>query len=189
MKSGSTIFDACKKENIRTNIFYDVITKKQKDELSAYRIINKIIKNNCDNDINLFNKIITSQIIKSANNLPIRYFDDNIEEQLKDIDNNVVFDNDYLNHAIKLNQTLAIPEFCWHQDLSVEIKRSLITLTDKEQQVLIKYFGLDCVEMTLEEIAKEMYLSRNRVRQIKEKALRRLSHPSRIKNLKSYFYV
>jgi RNA polymerase primary sigma factor len=71
--------------------------------------------------------------------------------------------------------------------LTREVQRALATLTEREAQVLSLYFGLNRTEaMTLEEIGEEFNLTRERVRQIKEKATRRLRHTSRSKGLKSY---
>jgi RNA polymerase primary sigma factor len=68
-----------------------------------------------------------------------------------------------------------------------EIKRSLDTLTQREADVITYYFGLDQGHsMTLEEIGEKFNLTRERVRQIKEKATRRLRHNSRSKALKDY---
>lgn len=71
--------------------------------------------------------------------------------------------------------------------LSVEIQRVLATLTAREADVIGLYFGLNNnPAMTLEEIGERYSLTRERVRQIKEKATRRLRHTSRSKNLKTY---
>ena len=68
-----------------------------------------------------------------------------------------------------------------------EIERSLSTLTSREADVIRLYFGLNGEHpMTLEEIGERFDLTRERVRQIKEKAIRRLKHTSRSKILKSY---
>jgi len=73
------------------------------------------------------------------------------------------------------------------ESLTVEIKRALATLTEREGQVITLYFGLGMEHgATLEEIAMKFDLTRERVRQIKEKAIRRLKHTSRSKNLKAY---
>jgi RNA polymerase primary sigma factor len=73
------------------------------------------------------------------------------------------------------------------ESLSREIQRSLSTLTEKERDVINLYFGLGMAHgLTLEEIATKFDLTRERVRQIKEKAIRRLKHTSRSKLLKSY---
>jgi RNA polymerase primary sigma factor len=68
-----------------------------------------------------------------------------------------------------------------------EVQRTLSTLTQRESDVLAYYFGLNGKHpMTLEEIGEKFNLTRERVRQIKEKATRRLRHSSRSKVLKSY---
>ncbi len=71
--------------------------------------------------------------------------------------------------------------------LRQEIERSLNTLTTREADVVRLYFGLNgATSLTLEEIGARFYLTRERVRQIKEKAVRRLKHTSRSKLLKTY---
>jgi len=74
-----------------------------------------------------------------------------------------------------------------HESLKIEILRALETLTPREADVLKLYFGLgDSHPMTLEEIGETFDLTRERVRQIKEKAIRRLKHTSRSKILRTY---
>ena len=71
--------------------------------------------------------------------------------------------------------------------LRTEIERSLATLTPREGDVIRLYFGLNGQHpLTLEEIGEKFDLTRERVRQIKEKAIRRLKHTSRSKILKTY---
>ncbi|WP_296313606.1 sigma-70 family RNA polymerase sigma factor [Winogradskyella sp. UBA3174] len=74
-----------------------------------------------------------------------------------------------------------------HESLRTEIERALETLTPREADVIRLYFGLASEHpMTLEEIGETFDLTRERVRQIKEKAIRRLKHTSRSKILKTY---
>ena len=74
-----------------------------------------------------------------------------------------------------------------HESLKTEIERALETLTPREADVVRLYFGLgEQHAMTLEEIDETFDLTRERVRQIKEKAIRRLKHTSRSKILKTY---
>ena len=74
-----------------------------------------------------------------------------------------------------------------HESLRTEIERALETLTPREADVVRLYFGLAGQHsMTLEEIGETFDLTRERVRQIKEKAIRRLKHTSRSKILKTY---
>lgn len=73
------------------------------------------------------------------------------------------------------------------ESLKAEVSRILKLLTDKEQKVLRAFFGIDgSPEMTLDEIGEKYNLTRERVRQIKEKALDRLRHNTKNKLLKSY---
>ena len=73
-----------------------------------------------------------------------------------------------------------------NESLATEVDRALDTLTDREKDIIKHFFGIGCSEMTLEEIGEKFDLTRERVRQIKEKAIRRLRHSSRSKLLKSY---
>src|SRR6187399_1761031 len=74
-----------------------------------------------------------------------------------------------------------------NSSLRREVQRALSTLTQRESDVIALYFGLNGEHaMTLEEIGEKFSLTRERVRQIKEKAIRRLRHTSRSKALKPY---
>ena len=73
-----------------------------------------------------------------------------------------------------------------NESLSKEIDRALDTLTPRENDIVRMFFGIGGPEMTLEEIGSTFGLTRERVRQIKEKAIRRLRQNSRNKLLKSY---
>ncbi|MBU0764222.1 MAG: RNA polymerase sigma factor RpoD/SigA, partial [Bacteroidetes bacterium] len=68
-----------------------------------------------------------------------------------------------------------------NESLSKEIDRALATLTERERDIIKLFFGIGVQEMTLEEIGERFGLTRERVRQIKEKAIRRLRHTSRSK--------
>ncbi|WP_026899347.1 sigma-70 family RNA polymerase sigma factor [Daejeonella oryzae] len=73
------------------------------------------------------------------------------------------------------------------ESLSEEIRRSLATLTEREREIIVLFFGLSTNHpLSLEEIGEKFNLTRERVRQIKDKALQRLRHTSRSKILKSY---
>ncbi|HIW11304.1 MAG TPA: sigma-70 family RNA polymerase sigma factor [Candidatus Rikenella faecigallinarum] len=73
-----------------------------------------------------------------------------------------------------------------NESLSTEVERALSTLTERERDIVKYFFGIGTSEMTLEEIGEKFGLTRERVRQIKEKAIRRLRHSSRSKQLKTY---
>ena len=73
------------------------------------------------------------------------------------------------------------------ESLKVEVRRALNTLSEREAQVIRLYFGLDQEHsLTLEEVGEKFNLTRERIRQIKEKAIRRLRHASRSKALRAY---
>jgi len=73
------------------------------------------------------------------------------------------------------------------ESLKTEIARALSTLSEREAEVLRLYYGIETDHaMTLEEIGEKFNLTRERVRQIKEKAIRRLRHASKSKHLRTY---
>jgi len=78
-------------------------------------------------------------------------------------------------------------EETYSRALSDDMEKALATLSDRERQILSMYFGLNSEEpLTLEEIGKELGLTRERIRQIKEKAIVRLRHSSRARFLQGY---
>ena len=88
---------------------------------------------------------------------------------------------------ITSDDDIASDEMLINESLQKEIKRSLDTLSEKERSVVNLYYGIGMNHgLTLDEIGDKFDLTRERVRQIKEKAIRRLKHPSRSKILKSY---
>ncbi len=73
------------------------------------------------------------------------------------------------------------------ESLRTEVERALKSLTDREAEVIRLYFGIEREHpLTLEEIGEKFNLTRERVRQIKEKAIRRLRHATRSKALRAY---
>ena len=72
------------------------------------------------------------------------------------------------------------------ESLAKEIDRALDTLSQREKEIIQMFFGIGESEKTLEEIGDRFNLTRERVRQIKEKAIRRLRSSNRSKLLKSY---
>ena len=73
-----------------------------------------------------------------------------------------------------------------NESLSKEIERAFSTLTERERSILKYSFGIGCQELSLEEIGDQYGLTRERVRQIREKAIRRLRNTSRSTLLKAY---
>lgn len=97
-------------------------------------------------------------------------------------DENTTLEDKLENHDFPTTDDWLINESC-----SYEIKNALHTLDYREAQILELYYGLNWKKaLTLEEISEEFDLTRERVRQIKEKAIRRLRHTGRSKNLKQY---
>lgn len=96
-------------------------------------------------------------------------------------------DDSHLGDFIK-DDTIAGPEdAASYSVLRDQISKLLDTLTEREQRVLILRFGLkDGKTRTLEEVGKEFNVTRERIRQIEAKALRKLRHPSRARMLKGY---
>ena len=73
-----------------------------------------------------------------------------------------------------------------NESLSKEVDRALATLTPREAEIIRKFFGIGMPEKTLEEIGDDLHLTRERVRQIKEKAIHKLQGSSRCRILKTY---
>ncbi|MGH2574670.1 MAG: sigma-70 family RNA polymerase sigma factor [Ignavibacteria bacterium] len=86
------------------------------------------------------------------------------------------------------NQNQPLPDHnLINESLKIEIQRALNTLSPRERDVIKLYYGLEKENpLTLEEIGEKFKLTRERVRQIKEKAIRRLKHASKSKVLKAY---
>ncbi len=95
-------------------------------------------------------------------------------------------DNSLLDVLVN-NDSPNADNFLMRESLQREIERSLSTLTERERDVIRLFFGIGMNHgLTLEEIGAKFDLTRERVRQIKEKAIRRLRHTSRSKLLKAY---
>ena len=96
-------------------------------------------------------------------------------------------DDSHLGDFIKDESSLSPEEYATNEILKEEIKSVLATLQPREQQVLELRFGLiDGTSYTLEEVGKRFNVTRERIRQIEAKALRKLRHPSRAKKLKDF---
>jgi RNA polymerase primary sigma factor len=132
----------------------------------------------------------TEQELADAMNLPI----DKIREILKvsadpiSLDTPIGEEDDsHLGDFISDESMMGPEDAASYSILKDQITKLLDTLTDREQRVLILRFGLkDGRSRTLEEVGKEFNVTRERIRQIEAKALRKLRHPSRAKMLKGY---
>lgn len=96
-------------------------------------------------------------------------------------------DDNNMYDVLKSEDTPTPDKGLMTESLKLEINRLISTLPDREADVIRLYFGLDSKHPhTLEEIGEKFDLTRERVRQIKEKAIKKLKHITRCKNLKSY---
>ena len=132
----------------------------------------------------------TEQELAKAMNLPI----EKVREILKvsadpiSLDTPIGEEDDsHLGDFIKDERIVGPEDAAAYSVLQDQISKLLETLTEREQRVLILRFGLqDGRSRTLEEVGKEFNVTRERIRQIEAKALRKLRHPSRARMLKGY---
>ncbi|MEI8202207.1 MAG: RNA polymerase sigma factor RpoD/SigA [Bacteroidota bacterium] len=122
--------------------------------------------------------------------LPIQEVMDSIKNSSKHVsmDAPLVQDEDINMYDLLKNDDSLTPESKLMLDsLKSEIERAISTLTTRESQILRHFYGLNHLpQLTLEEIAEKFDLTRERVRQIKEKSLKKLKNNARCKNLKPY---
>ena len=96
-------------------------------------------------------------------------------------------DDSHLGDFLEDHSALAPADAASHQLLKEQVEDVLDSLTERERKVLQLRFGLDDGRSrTLEEVGKEFHVTRERIRQIEAKALRKLRHPSRSRKLKDY---
>ena len=96
-------------------------------------------------------------------------------------------DDSHLGDFIKDERNMSPEEYAENELLKDEISEVLLTLTEREEKVIRLRFGLeDGKSRTLEEVGQMFGVTRERIRQIEAKALRKLRHPSRSRKLKDY---
>ena len=96
-------------------------------------------------------------------------------------------DDSHLGDFIKDERSMSPDEYATNEILKEQIQETLSTLQEREREVLELRFGLiDGTSHTLEEVGKKFNVTRERIRQIEAKALRKLRHPSRAKKLKDF---
>lgn len=131
----------------------------------------------------------SSEELASIIGLPVDKIGDTLKVQGRHISVDAPFvegeDNSLLDVLVNDDSPMADRTLV-NESLSKEIDRTLDTLTPREKDIIRMFFGIGCHEMTLEEIGQTFGLTRERVRQIKEKAIRRLRQNSRSRLLKSY---
>jgi RNA polymerase primary sigma factor len=97
-------------------------------------------------------------------------------------------DDAYIKDFIESENDFSPSDTVASNDLKEKVREILKTLTPREEKVLKMRFGIDVAsEHTLEEVGKDFSVTRERIRQIEVKALRKLRHPSRSKKLRSFF--
>ena len=131
----------------------------------------------------------SSEELASIIGLPVDKIGDTLKVQGRHISVDAPFvegeDNSLLDVLVNDDSPMADRTLV-NESLSKEIDRALDTLTPREKDIIRMFFGIGTHEMTLEEIGQTFGLTRERVRQIKEKAIRRLRQNSRSRLLKSY---
>ncbi len=131
----------------------------------------------------------SSEELANIIGIPVEKIGDTLKVQGRHISVDAPFvegeDNSLLDVLVNDDSPMADRSLV-NESLSKEIDRALDTLSVREKEIIQMFFGIDGPEKTLEEIGNEFGLTRERVRQIKEKAIRRLRQNSRSRLLKSY---
>jgi len=137
---------------------------------------------------------ITNEEIAKALEIEGRSVNDiiNASRDFVSIDAPIQFDKKerFLSEILKDSSFKEPEEYLLHESLKETLLKSLETLTDKEQEVIRLRYGLDGIDpLSLKEIGKRFNLTKERIRQIEKKAIRRLRHPSRSKALRAYLKI
>ena len=118
---------------------------------------------------------------KISNTLSISKHQLSLNQSVNDDDKNKLMDFIANDKQDQPDQDLMV------ESRNMEIENVLLTLSDREAEIIRLYFGIDCERaFTLEEIGEKFHLTRERIRQIKEKALRKLKHKSRSNALTAF---
>ena len=136
-----------------------------------------------------FERIPTPQELANVLELPKDKISNTLRISGKHISVDAPFSDDEDNSLLDVLVNEDIPKadnVLIKESLIKEIERALSTLTEREKDIIKSFFGINCTELTLEEIGDKFGLTRERVRQIKEKAIKRLRNSSRSKLLRSY---
>jgi RNA polymerase primary sigma factor len=136
-----------------------------------------------------FERIPTPQELAKVLELPKEKVNNTLRISGKHISVDAPFTDDEDNSLLDILVNEDIPNsdnILIKESLIKEIERALSTLTEREKDIIKSFFGINCIELTLEEIGDKFGLTRERVRQIKEKAIKRLRSSSKSKLLKGY---
>jgi RNA polymerase primary sigma factor len=131
----------------------------------------------------------TSEELAEMVDLPKDKVEKTLQLSGKPLSMDAPFDDDEDGSLLDVMENKDVPDAdgsLLNESLSREIERTLSVLPEKEKAVIKYFFGLGVPEMSLEEIGQKLNLTRERVRQIKEKGIRRLRHSSKNKLLKKY---
>ena len=131
----------------------------------------------------------TDEELAKLTNLELIKIKDALAVSGKHVSVDAPFQEDEGNNLLDVladKNSAAVDKSLITESLRKEIDRTLSTLTEREQLIVRYFFGIGVPEMGLEEIGEQFGLTRERVRQIKEKAIRRLRHTSKSKLLKMY---
>ena len=140
-------------------------------------------KNNIKLDMDIDNKDFWYRIAKNKNNYLIRQ---KVYKNSKD----AIFKSVELSNAKKLESDLNLDEVVAKNQLKEKITKVLSTLTPREERVIRIRFGIGLnTYYTLDEVGLQFSVTRERIRMIEAKALRKLKDPSRTKELKDYLQV
>lgn len=156
--------------------------------LNQVGLLNKISKESAQFE-QRYERRPTSEELSDILDIPAEKIDEALSHSGSSLSIDAPFEEGESNSLLDVLPSSATPttdKSLMNESLATEIDRALSTLTDREKEILQMLFGIGCQEMTLEEIGDHFGLTRERVRQVKEKALRRLRSTSRSTLLKTY---
>ena len=156
--------------------------------LNQVGLLNKISKESAQFE-QRYERRPTSEELSDVLDIPAEKIDEALSHSGSPLSVDAPFEEGESNSLLDVlpsGDTPTTDKSLMNESLATEIDRALSTLTDREKEILQMLFGIGCQEMTLEEIGDHFGLTRERVRQVKEKALRRLRNTSRSTLLKTY---
>ena len=156
--------------------------------LNQVGLLNKISKESAQFE-QRYERRPTSEELSDILDIPAEKIDEALSHSGSPLSVDAPFEEGESNSLLDVlpnSDTPTTDKSLMNESLATEIDRALSTLSDREKEILQMLFGIGCQEMTLEEIGDHFGLTRERVRQVKEKALRRLRSTSRSTLLKTY---
>ena len=156
--------------------------------LNQVGLLNKISKESAQFE-QRYERRPTSEELSDILDIPAEKIDEALSHSGSPLSVDAPFEEGESNSLLDVlpsSDTPTTDKSLMNESLATEIDRALSTLSEREKEILQMLFGIGCQEMTLEEIGDHFGLTRERVRQVKEKALRRLRNTSRSTLLKTY---